>query len=142
MPLLVTASTGRISAGVIRHLQAAGEDVRVPVRDADKATRTFEDQDDNEIVAGAFDTSPEIAGLLSGILGHGVTYVPMSPDDRRTALLRDGSSEWFAELLLSLETSAEAGQIGTVTTTLKELLGHEPRTVENFLIENAARFRS
>jgi hypothetical protein len=42
----------------------------------------------------------------------------------------------------SLETSAEAGQLGTVTTTLKELLGHEPRTVEQFLIENAARFRS
>ena len=69
-------------------------------------------------------------------------YVPVSSDDRRTALLGDGVSEWFAELLLSLGTSAEAGQIGTVTTTLTELLGHEPRTVEEFLIENAARFRS
>ena len=80
--------------------------------------------------------------MLSRILGHGVTYIPVPPDDRRSALLRDSPSEWFAELLLSLETSAEAGQIGTVTTTLKELLGHEPRTVEQFLIENAARFRS
>jgi hypothetical protein len=32
--------------------------------------------------------------------------------------------------------------MSTVTTTLKELLGHEPRTVEDFLIENAAQFRS
>jgi uncharacterized protein YbjT (DUF2867 family) len=87
-------------------------------------------------------TFPEIAGLLSRILGHESRYVPVSSDDRRTALLGDGVSEWFAELLLSLETSAEAGQIGTVTTTLTELLGHEPRTVEEFLIENAARFRS
>jgi len=38
---------------------------------------------------------------------HRVTYVPVSPDDRRSALL-----------------------------------GHEPRTVGEFLIENAARFRS
>jgi uncharacterized protein YbjT (DUF2867 family) len=87
-------------------------------------------------------TFPEIAGLLSRILRHEVTYVPVSPVERRSALLEGGVSEWFAELLLSLETSAEAGQIGTVTTTLKELLGHEPRTVEELLIENAARFKS
>ena len=86
-------------------------------------------------------TFPEIAGLLSRILRHEVTYVPVSSGERRSALLESGVSEWFAELLLSLETSAEAGQIGTVTTTLKELLGHEPRTVEELLIENAARFR-
>jgi hypothetical protein len=65
-----------------------------------------------------------------------------TPGERRSALLGSGVSEWFAELLLSLETSADAGQIGTITTTLKELLGHEPWTVEEFLIENAARFLS
>jgi uncharacterized protein YbjT (DUF2867 family) len=288
MPLLVTGATGRTSAGVVRHLRSAGEDVRVLVRDADRAKRTFEDQDGVEIVAGAFDdeavlahafdgvdvaflalgsspdqirlesamidgavaaelphlvklssiatshdsalmvgrlhaeiedhlvasglahtlmrpacfsnnlfyaaksvamenswsgaaptgrvayidirdlseaaalvlrdpalhgktyelsgpdayTFPEIAGLLSRILRHEVTYVPVSPGERRSALLGSGVSEWFAELLLSLETSAEAGQMGMITTTLKELLGHDPRTVEEFLIENAARFLS
>ena len=288
MPFLVTGATGRTSAGIVRHLGAAGEEVRALVRDSDKAKKTFDTLDGVEIVAGAFDdeavltkafdgvdvaflglgsspdqirlekaiidgavqaelpqlvklssiatshdsalfvgrlhaeiqdhlvasglsytllcpatfannllyaarsvaaenrwsgaaptgrvayidirdlsegaalvlrdpalhgrtydlsgpdayTFPEIAELLSKILGHGVTYVPVSPDDRRAALLRDSPSEWFAELRLSLETSAETGQIGTVTTTLTELLGHEPRTVENFLIENAARFSS
>jgi uncharacterized protein YbjT (DUF2867 family) len=87
-------------------------------------------------------TFPEIAELLSRILGHQVTYIPVSPDDRLSALLANGYSPWFAELLLTLETSAEAGQIGAVTTTLKELLGREPTTVEEFLIENAARFRT
>ena len=85
-------------------------------------------------------TFPEIAELLSRILGHRVTYVPVSPADRRSALLATGISEWFAELLLTLETSIEAGQLGTRTATLRELLGREPRTVEEFLIENAARF--
>jgi hypothetical protein len=80
--------------------------------------------------------------LLSSILGHEITYIPVSPGDRRSTLLRNGVSAWFAELLLSLETSAAAGQIGAVTTTLKGLLNHEPRTVAEFLIENAARFRS
>ena len=87
-------------------------------------------------------TFPEIAQWLSRILRHEVTYIPVSPGERLSALLGHGVSEWAAELLLSLETSAEAGQMGTVTTTLKELLGHEPRTVEEFLIENAARFRN
>lgn len=36
MALLVTGATGRTSAGVVRHLRAAGEDVRVLVRDSDK----------------------------------------------------------------------------------------------------------
>ena len=288
MSVVVTGATGRTSAGVVRHLRAGGDDVRVLVRDADKAEKTFEDQDDVEIVAGAFDddtvlaqafdgmdvaflalgsspdqirleqaiidgavaaklphlvklssiatshdsalcvgrlhaeiedhlvasglahtllrlatftdtllyaaksvatqnswsgaaptgrvayidirdlseaaarvlrdpalhgktydlsgpdayTFPEIAGLLSRVLRHDITYIPVSPGDRRSALLGSGVPEWFAELRLSLETSAEAGQICTVTTTLKELLGHEPRTVEEFLIENAARFRN
>jgi NAD(P)H dehydrogenase (quinone) len=74
-------------------------------------------------------------------VGHQVTYVPVSPD-RRSALLATGISEWAGELLLTLETSIEAGQLGTRTATLRELLGHEPRTVEEFLIENAARFNN
>jgi uncharacterized protein YbjT (DUF2867 family) len=288
MPYLVTGATGRTGSGVVHHLRAAGEKVRVLVRDRDKAKTTFDDLHDIEIVEGDFDdtavlatafegadgaflalgsspdqirlenavidgavraelphlvklssiatshesalvvgrihaeiqdhlvasglphtllypasfannllyaarsvstesswtgaaptgrvsyidirdlseaaalvlrdpalhgktydlsgpdayTFPEIAQLLSRVLGHPVTYVPVSPDDRRAELLGRGVPEFFAELLLSLETGAEAGQMSAVTTTLKELLGHEPRTVEEFLIENAAQFRS
>jgi uncharacterized protein YbjT (DUF2867 family) len=288
MPYLVTGATGRTGAGVVRHLRAAGEKVRVLVRDRDKAKKTFDDLYDIEIVDGAFDdeavlatafdgadgaflalgsspdqirlenavidgavraelphlvklssiatshdsalvvgrihaeiqdhlvasglsytllypasfannllyaarsvsaenswtgaaptgrvsyidirdlsevaalvlrdpalhgktydlsgpdayTFPEIAQLLSRILGQPVTYVPVAPEDRRVELLRRGVPDFFAELLLSLETGAEAGQMSAVTSTLKELLGHEPRTVEDFLIENAAQFRS
>jgi uncharacterized protein YbjT (DUF2867 family) len=288
MLYLVTGATGRTGAGVVRHLRAAGEKVRVLVRDRDKAKKTFDDLYDIEIVDGAFDdeavlatafdgadgaflalgsspdqirlenavidgavraelphlvklssiatshdsalvvgrihaeiqdhlvasglsytllypssfannllyaarsvstenswtgaaptgrvsyidirdlsevaalvlrdpalhgktydlsgpdayTFPEIAQLLSRILGQPVTYVPVAPEDRRVELLRRGVPDFFAELLLSLETGAEAGQMSAVTSTLKELLGHEPRTVEDFLIENAAQFRS
>jgi NAD(P)H dehydrogenase (quinone) len=288
MTFLVTGATGRTGAGVVRHLRAAGDDVRVLVRDRDKARNTFESLDRVEIVDGALDdeavlakafdgvhvaflavgsspdqirlekavidgavgaelphlvklssvatshdsalfvgrlhaeiedhlaasglsytllrpatfvnnlfyaarsvaaenrwtgaaptgraayidirdlseatalvlrdpalhgrtydlsgpdayTFPEIAELLSRILGHEVTYVPVSPEDRRSALLAAGISEWSTELLLTLETSVEAGQMGTRTAALRELLGHEPRTVEEFLMENAARFKN
>jgi NmrA-like family len=66
MPLLVTGATGRTSAGVVRHLRAAGEDVRVLVRDSDKAKQTFEDQDGIEIVAGAFDDETVLAQAFDG----------------------------------------------------------------------------
>ena len=43
MLFLVTGATGRTGAGVVRHLQAAGEEVRVLVRDADKAKAASSD---------------------------------------------------------------------------------------------------
>lgn len=85
-------------------------------------------------------TYPEIADLLSRILGRRVTYAPVSEEDRRAALLQAGRPEWYVELLVSLEAGAESGRIDTVTTAVEDLLGRRPRTVEQFLVEHAARF--
>jgi NAD(P)H dehydrogenase (quinone) len=85
-------------------------------------------------------TFPEVAALLGRILGHDVAYVPVSEQDRRAALLAAGTPEWYADLLVSLDIGAESGQIGALTTTLRDLLGRAPRSVEEFLIEHAARF--
>jgi len=127
------APTGRVAYIDVRDLSEA---VALVLRDPARRGSTY------DLSGPDAYTFPEIAELLSRILGHEVKYVPVSPDDRRSALLGAGIPEWFAGLLLSLETSAEAGELSTLTTTLKELLGHEPRTVEEFLIENAARFRN
>jgi uncharacterized protein YbjT (DUF2867 family) len=67
MTLLITGATGRTSAGVVRHLRAAGDAVRVLVRDADKAQKTFEDQDNVEIVAGAFDDETVLAQAFDAV---------------------------------------------------------------------------
>ena len=131
--LPAAAPTGRVAYIDIRDLSEAAALV---LRDPTLHGKTY------DLSGPDAYTFPEIAELPSMILGHEIKYVPVSPNDRRSALLENGISPWFAELLLSLETSAEAGQIGTVTTTLKELLGREPRTIENFLVENASRFRS
>jgi uncharacterized protein YbjT (DUF2867 family) len=85
-------------------------------------------------------TFPEVATLLTKILGHEVTYVPVSEQDRRSALLAAGTPEWYADLLVSLDTGAESGQVSGLTTTLRDMLGRAPRSVEEFLTENAARF--
>jgi uncharacterized protein YbjT (DUF2867 family) len=131
--LPAAASTGRISYIDIRDLSEAAALV---LREPALHGKTY------DLSGPDAYTFAEIAQLLSTILGHEITFVPASPDERLAAMLKSGISPWFAELLLSLETSAEAGQIATVTTTLNDLLSHEPRTVERFLIENASRFRS
>ncbi|MDT7699792.1 MAG: hypothetical protein QOJ30_2117 [Pseudonocardiales bacterium] len=127
------APTGRVSYVDIRDLSEAAALV---LRDSALHGKTY------DLSGPDAYTFPEIAQLLSRILGHPVTYVPVSPDDRRAELLGRGVPEFFAELLLSLETGAEAGQMSGVTSTLKELLGHDLHTVEEFLIENAGQFTS
>jgi uncharacterized protein YbjT (DUF2867 family) len=125
------APTGRVAYIDIRDLSEAAALV---LRDPTLHGKTY------DLSGPDAYTAPEIATLLGRILGHEITYLPVSPDDRRFTLLGSGVSSWFADLLVSLDTSAEAGELGTVTTTLKELLGREPRTVEEFLIENADHF--
>lgn len=85
-------------------------------------------------------TFPEVAELLSRILGRTVSYLAASEAERRSSLTALGVPEWFVELRVSLETGAESGRIGTVSNSLEQLLGREPRTVEELLTENAARF--
>jgi len=92
MSVLVTGATGRTSAGVVRHLRAAGDDVRILVRDADKAEKTFEDQDDVEIVAGAFDDETVLAKAFDGV---DVAFLALgsSPDQiRLEKAIIDGTS--------------------------------------------------
>ena len=66
MPILVTGATGRTGAGVVRHLRAQGEEVRVLVRDGDKAKQTFEGLHGVEIVDGAFDDEAVLATAFEG----------------------------------------------------------------------------
>jgi uncharacterized protein YbjT (DUF2867 family) len=68
---LVTAATGRTSAGVVRHLRAAGEEVRGLVRDKDPATRTFDDLHGVDIVDGAVQAGlPHLVKLSSIATSH------------------------------------------------------------------------
>ena len=68
MRFLVTAATGTTSAGVVRHLRSADEEVRGLVRDKDTATRTFDDLHGVDIVVdGAFDDDVVLAKAFRGV---------------------------------------------------------------------------
>ena len=70
MRFLVTAATGTTSAGVVRHLRSADEEVRGLVRDKDTATRTFDDLHGVDIVDGAFDDDVVLAKAFRGVKLH------------------------------------------------------------------------
>jgi uncharacterized protein YbjT (DUF2867 family) len=87
-------------------------------------------------------TNPEIADMLTGILGRSVTYRAVPEENRRVALQGAGVQEWYVELLVNLETAAELGTSSDVSADLRDLLGRELRTVKEFLTENSSRFTS
>jgi NAD(P)H dehydrogenase (quinone) len=86
-------------------------------------------------------TMPQIAEELSNLLGHSVVYKNRSPDEERAALLAAGLSPFVTDLLLGLDQMFRESVIGETTSTVEELTGKPPRTLQQWLIENIEVFR-
>jgi uncharacterized protein YbjT (DUF2867 family) len=84
---------------------------------------------------------PEIADELSGLLGRAVTYQHRSPAEQREKLLASGLSEFVADLLLGLDRVFYESTLAETTTTVRELTGHAPRPVTDWLSDNISLFR-
>jgi len=84
---------------------------------------------------------PEIADELSGLLGRAVTYQHRSPAEQRETLLASGLSELVADLLLGLDRVFYESTLAETTTTVRELTGHAPRPVTDWLSDNISLFR-
>lgn len=87
-------------------------------------------------------TFPEVAQLLSRLLGREISYVPRTVEERTAALTAAGLPEFVVTLLVGLDIGNESGQAAALTTELQEVLGRDPRSVEEFLVENIAAFTS
>jgi NAD(P)H dehydrogenase (quinone) len=84
---------------------------------------------------------PEIAKEISKLVGRTVTYQQRSPSEQREKLLASGLNEFVADLLLGLDRLFHQSALAETTSTVKELTGHEPRSVAGWLSENIAKFR-
>lgn len=84
---------------------------------------------------------PGIAGELSGLLGRTVTYQHRSPAEQRETLLASGLNEFVADLLLGLDRAFYESTLAETTTTVRELTGHAPRPVTDWLKDNISLFR-
>lgn len=85
---------------------------------------------------------PELADLLSGLLGTPVRYLDLSPADFRAHLIeRSGMPGWLADHITEIQQLAVAvpeHPTGTVT----RILGRPPRSLECYLAENLDAFRT
>jgi uncharacterized protein YbjT (DUF2867 family) len=84
---------------------------------------------------------PEIADELSGLLGRAVTYQHRSPAQQREKLLASGLNEFVADLLLGLDRLFYESVLAETTSTVRELTGHAPRPVTDWLRDNISLFR-
>jgi uncharacterized protein YbjT (DUF2867 family) len=83
---------------------------------------------------------PEAMQVLSAELGQTVTFSTASALDLVRRLTAAGVAPGQAELLVTREWAIMAGENERVTSTVRELTGQEPRTIESFFHENRDLF--
>jgi len=86
-------------------------------------------------------TCSEIAAKIAKHSGRVVRYVDIPMVVQRKSMLEMGMPDWQAAALVELQQYYVSGQGGEVDSTLKNLIGRPPITMDEFLLENAGRFR-
>jgi NAD(P)H dehydrogenase (quinone) len=85
-------------------------------------------------------TWPEVAGLLTRVLGRPIRYDTVTVEERRAQLETTGLAPWRVELLLGLDEINRSELYSMATDTVRQLTGHPPRTVEDYIARNRAAF--
>jgi len=83
-------------------------------------------------------TWPDVAARLTQVLGRLILYDPVSIEQKRAQLEADGLAPWRVELLLGLDEINRSDLYATPTDTVRQLTGHAPRTVEEYIERNRA----
>ena len=87
-------------------------------------------------------TFAEVAEQITKQTGAAAKYVDIPEEAQRKAMLDQGMPEWQVTALLDLQAYYTGGKGGATDGLLARLLGREPITLNKFLAENAAEFRS
>ncbi|RNL83310.1 SDR family oxidoreductase [Halostreptopolyspora alba] len=85
-------------------------------------------------------TFGEVADHLSRALGRPVTYLPVSDDAKRGALLGYGVPEWIVDMLEEYAWAYASGWGDFTTDTVAKLLGHPPRDIADFVRDHITTF--
>ncbi|HEV2196910.1 MAG TPA: SDR family oxidoreductase [Candidatus Acidoferrum sp.] len=87
-------------------------------------------------------TYSELAEKIAEHSGRDVQYVDIPAEKHRQAMLDGGMPEWQADALLDLHAYYIKGKGGKIDGLLEQLIGRPPITMDHFLAEFAAAFRS
>ncbi|MFI6150725.1 NmrA family NAD(P)-binding protein [Streptomyces sp. NPDC051109] len=84
---------------------------------------------------------PELASRMTALTGHQIRYVNLTPDELRADLIHNAHMPtWLADHVTEIQQLAIA-RPETPTTTVSDILGRPPRTLDAFLHEHHALFR-
>ena len=83
----------------------------------------------------------EMASLLSKVLGRPITYVDVPEAAMRDILLGLGMPEWQAEGLIEDYAHYRRGEASTLSSTVRDLTGHQPHSFEDFARDYGEMFR-
>lgn len=84
---------------------------------------------------------PEALEVLSAEIGETVTFRTTGAVELIQRLTGAGVAPGQAELLVTREWAIMAGENERTTSTVRELTGHEPRTIEEFFRDHRDQFR-
>jgi uncharacterized protein YbjT (DUF2867 family) len=82
----------------------------------------------------------EVAALMSEVLGRPVTHVATPTDALAEGLRALGRPDWMVEHVVELAVLMSESKAAEVTDTVEELTAVPPRTLADFLADNAAAF--
>ncbi len=85
-------------------------------------------------------TWPDVAALLTSVLGRSIRYHATAVEERRKNLEESGLAPWRVELLLGLDEINRSDLYAMPTDAVLELTGHSPRTVKEYIESNRAAF--
>lgn len=87
-------------------------------------------------------TYSELAEKISNHSGRDVQYVDIPAERQRQTMLNSGLPEWHADAILDLQAYYLKGKGGKIDGLLEQLIGRSPITMDQFLAEFAAAFRT
>ena len=77
-------------------------------------------------------TMAEVAARLSAALGKTIEYVNLPPDELKARMLTMGVPDWRADVWVKLGGMIGLGIASAVTPAVKDVLGREPRSIDQF----------
>ena len=77
-------------------------------------------------------TMAEVAARLSAALGKTIEYVNLPPDELKARMLTMGVPDWRADVWVKLGGMIGLGIASAVTSAVKDVLGKEPRSIDQF----------
>ncbi len=84
----------------------------------------------------------DVAAIVSKIAGKSVRHQSVSLDEFVAGLMQAGLPEMMARAYATFETAAERGELASVSSAVRDLVGRQPQTVGDFLVANRNGFVS